>query len=180
MTGSEIRALAESYVDDTIPDEDALLWINEYLTEPELIEAFRKTEEQSLTVADSDTWYDRTSGHLSVVYIADSSGYEYKTPIEFNHDRTKLRGMTADTYIITSLILPTAMTALTETPDVHELFHRPLAAYMASKFKLAEYPEDKDGLRLMREAIEENKRIGRILLVPDKRPRGQRKKGTWQ
>jgi hypothetical protein len=180
MTGTEIQALAESYIDDSIEDGDALLWMNHFLQEPELIDVFRETEDQELTVADADTWYARTSGHLAIVRIINDDDEVYEGKVEFDYARTQILLDTADTYTITSIVMPDALSALSGTPDVNTVFHRAMALYIAGKYKLQDNDQNADGLRLVAEGMGQARRAASLLSVQDRRQYQRIKGRAWR
>lgn len=182
MTGTEIQTLAESYLDDEdIADADALLWINDYLAEPDLvINAFRKTSTQTLVVADSETWYARTSGHLNIVEIKDLDEDKYTGDYELNYARDYIRIPDPDTYVITSIIMPTASTALSGTPDMNVIFHRHCARYMAGKWKIKDDDTNNDGLRMVADGINGALRAAQLFKNQDKREHQKQKRSTWE
>jgi hypothetical protein len=181
MTGTQIQTLAETYLDgDDIEDTDALAWINDFLAEPQLVlEGFRKTGAQSLTVADSETWYGRTAGHLGIVEIQDSYNDKYVGEFELNYDRDKIRIPNPDTYAITSLLAPDALTALSQTPGISTIFHRHCARYIAGKWKLKDDDTNKDGLRMIAEGIQGTLGASRLLVDQEKREQQRQKRSTW-
>ena len=180
MTVEDIQTLAESYVDDTIEDADAIRWTNDFMEEAVLVEVFRYTAAQSLIVADSDTWYDRTGGHLQIVEILDSDSDKYTGEYEINYDRDEIRIPDADTYTITSITLPTSVTAIANTPVINTVFHKAMATYMAGKFKLQDNDQNDDGLRLVYEGIGKAKAAAKLLRSHDKREQSQTKRMTWE
>ena len=179
MTVTEIQTLAESYLDDDIDDADALLWMNDFLDEPELVEVFRYTATQTLVVTSDDTWYDRTVGHLAIVEIVDSEEDKYTGDFELNHDRDEIRGLPADTYTITSITVPTAVTAVGNTPVVNTVFHRAAAVYMAGKFKCKDNDQNPDGLRLIAQGMSKARSATRLLKDQDRREQQKVKRSTW-
>ena len=181
MTGTEIQALAETYVEgDSIEDDDAIKWINDFLHEPELImDCFRKTADQELAVSDTLDWYDRTSGHLNIVQILDSLEDKYRGSYELNHARDKIRFSAGDTYTITSIIQPTSISALSETPGISTIFHEACASYIAGKFRLWDEPGDEEGLRLVSEGIGKAKQAAKLLQRQDLREQTRQVRDVW-
>jgi len=180
VTGEEIQTLAESYIDDTIEDADAVLWINDFLREPDLIPYFRYTSTQEITVSDSETWYARTSGHLNIVEILDSDDDKYTGEYELNFDRDKIRIPDPDTYTVYSIIKPTKISALSETPVINEAFHEACSRYVAGKFKLEDNDQNPDGLRLMAEGRAMAKAASvELFRSHDRREQQKVKRCTW-
>lgn len=181
MTGAEIQALASSYVEgDKIEDADALKWINDFIHEPELVlEVFRKTAEQELEVSDTLTWHDRTAGHLNIVQVLDSMNDKYRGHYELNYERGKIRFPTGDTFTITSIIQPTALTVLTDTPDVNVIFHEACASYVAGKFRVWDDPDSEEGQRLIFEGINKAKQAGKLLQKQDLREHTRQVRDVW-
>ena len=87
FTGNDIKALAESIVDDTLIEEDVIENINMALLE--FAEVFRKTDTQEITVTDTDAWTDRTAGHLAVLKITIGQDYS-RGMLTLTDDRARL------------------------------------------------------------------------------------------
>jgi len=169
LTGTEIKALADSIVDDTIDPSDAVMWINDYVRHPDLVDKFRKTGEQEIEVTDSRAWHERTPGHLKVVDIVDDEGNGFSGGIELSHDRARIRIPRAGHFAVTSLVRPERYTNLEEEPDVNEVFHEPCAVYIAAEYKLKDNDQNPDGLRLLVEAMDKTASAATLLSVQDMR-----------
>lgn len=170
FTGNDIKALAESIVDDTLIEEDVIENINMALLE--FAEVFRKTDTQEITVTDTDAWTDRTAGHLAVLKIT-SGGKDYTGKFELTYDRAKIKFPAVGTYTITSLIAPDAITSLDDTIEVHDLFKPGIAQFVGAYFKLKDNDQNPDGLRMESKALSMIRRASSLIAQGDRR-QGQR------
>ncbi len=168
FTGTDLKTMIESEIDDTLDTADVVQNVNACLLEH--TEEFRKTGDQTVTVADSAVFYARTAGHLAVVKIADSAGDEYKGEWELNHDRTKIRIGETGTFTVTSLITPAFIAAVGDTIGVHDAFKLGMAKYIGACFKLKDNDQNKDGLRMKLEAAALLRKASSLLTSSDRRP----------
>lgn len=148
MTGTQIKALAETHVDDTIEDADALLWLNECQIEDLGVDA-RVLESAEIVVTSTTTWYDLPVDFLAMNEIETSTGAEYTGSYKIRGG--KIRFSTTGTFTLWYYKIPAELTALTETPEAHILLHRPLALFLAARFKSMDDDENPDAARLMRD-----------------------------
>lgn len=170
FTGNDVKTMAESIVDDTLITEDAIENINLALLE--FADTFRKTDTQEITVTDTDDWIDRTAGHLAILKIT-SEGRDYIGSFELTYDRSQIRFVTTGAYTITSLIAPDAITALTDTIEVHDLFKPGIAQFVGAYFKLKDNDQNPDGLRMESKALSMIRRASSLIAQGDRR-QGQR------
>ncbi len=142
MTGKQIKAAAEKYIGETIDDVDAIEGINQALVW--LGDRAGLWGEITIQAA-ADTWYDLPNDCLGVLEVQAASGQVQ----QFEKRDNRIRFAAGDTYTVRYRKLPPEMTALTEEPAVHKVFHRILATGLAAWWKLKDDDESADGLRLL-------------------------------
>lgn len=154
MTGTQIKTLAETLVDDTLTDANVIQWINKCQNEDLGPEA-RKLSNVSITVTDTTVWNDLPVDFLAVKEIINGSDTDFDNEYTGKY---KIRGAkilfdVAGTFTLWYWALPTAVTALTDTPEAHTLMHYPMAIYVAAQHRFleadADTEESNDGARLM-------------------------------
>lgn len=154
MTGEQIKALANSFVDDTLDNLDALGWLNECLIGDLGAEA-RLTGSAVINAVSTSTWYDLPEDMIEITEIEDASGNGYRGAYRVRDG--KIRFYTAGTYTVWYYKRPGEMSTLTEEPGAHVLLHRPIALFLASRFKSKEDDENPDAVRLMNEYREKKR-----------------------
>jgi len=143
MTGSEIRTLAESYVDDTIDDSNALIWMNEWLYQfTDNSEVYNTT---TITAADTATSYAIPDDLADVVSMTKDGSDWYGA---YGITAGAIRFSEAGVFVITYKAIPAVLTALSGTPDVHPLLTQTGALWLAMRFKQADDDENPDANRL--------------------------------
>jgi hypothetical protein len=142
MTGEQIKAAAERYIGDTLDPVDALEGINQALVW--LADRASLWGETVINAA-ADTWYDLPNDCIGVLEVAAASGEAR----EYVKRDNRIKFAEADTYTVRYRRLPREMTALTETPEVHQAFHRVLVTGLKAWWKLMDDEENPDGLRLL-------------------------------
>lgn len=170
FTCADVQDMAEREVDDVIDNDDVVSYVNSCFLE--YTEAFRKTAEQTIVVADADTFYDRTAGHLIVVKIT-NNGENYEGDWELNHERSKIKIKEKGTFVVESLIIPTEVADINDPVQVHDGFKLGFVKYVAGLFKLQDNDQNPDGLRLLGQADGLIRKASSLLTMPDRRP-GQR------
>ena len=168
FTGTNIKALIENEVDETLEDNEVIFAVNACLVD--LCEWFRKTATQSITVADEDDWTARTDGHLAVVRIADSDGEDYTGEWQLNYDRSQIKIGDTGTFTVESIILPTEISAVATAIGVNDVFKVGIARYAAGVYKLKDDDENADGLRMKAEGASLVIRASSLLIDSDRRP----------
>ena len=152
MTGIEVLALAESYVDDDIDQDDFVSWVNEcYL---EMGSDARVFDDTTLTIADSDTWYALPDDFVAVKEIDDypESGWYTVRDDKIKCDQTgaynlhysrqpvKLKATDMDEDLDDYPVL-----------DVHPRLGPAVACFAASRFRFKDEDRVYDAQRLMGE-----------------------------
>jgi hypothetical protein len=143
MTGSEIKLLAESYVDDEIEDSTALMWLNEWLYQfADDAEVYSDT---TMTASNTTTFYALPSDFSDIAAItvdgADYGGY-------YTIFNGKIRFASAGIFAITYKAIPAVLTAMSGTPAVHPLLTQTGALWLAMRFKQMDDDENQDANRL--------------------------------
>lgn len=164
MTGTQIKTLAETFVDDTIDANNALAWINECQIS-DLGEDAKATDSVTIAVTNTSTWYNLPADFIAVSDIEDSSGNEYQGTYRIRSGQILFP--VEKTFVLHYYKMPTELTALTETPEAHILLHRPMALFVASRHRALEADADAeelaDSVRLMNEyQIKKRKAITQI------------------
>ncbi len=134
MTITEIRAILEREIDDTVTAPNISAWV--YSAMVEIAKQYgRIAEAQQVAVA--DTFYDLPNDYLATSTIRDSEGEHY-----FDYEITEL-GQIAferdDTYDIEYFAMPEALptveaTMLATVPEVHLLFHPAIVDWCKHKY----------------------------------------------
>lgn len=144
MTGTEIKALAESYVDDNISDADALMWLNAWLnrlgTEANSIASI------VLNITNTASWINLPTGFLAVIEIVDTEDYSF-ADYKIRNGQIKLNSI--GEYTLWYSKKPATMASITDTPDTHVLLHSPAALFVAGQYKFKDDDENPDAMRLM-------------------------------
>ncbi|MEG6513163.1 hypothetical protein V6C32_14740 [Desulforamulus ruminis] len=149
MTGTQIKSLAETHLDgDIITDSDAITWINECQIEDLGLDA-RVSNSVNITVTDTTIWQNLPNQFLAVDEVRDINDSEYEGGYVLRNG--KIRFDQKGTFTVWYWELPIELTALTETPQAHILLHRPIALFLASRFKSQDDDENQDAFRLMSE-----------------------------
>jgi hypothetical protein len=143
MTGSDIKLLAESYVDDTIDDATALLWLNEWLYQ--FADDSEVYETTTITAADTVTGY-AIPDDLSDIVAITKDGIDYTG--SYSIRAGYIRFSQAGTFVITYKAIPAPLTAMSGTPDIHPMLTQTGALWLAMRFKQADDDENPDANRL--------------------------------
>lgn len=153
MTGEQIRILADSFVDDNLDTLDALGWLNECLDE--LGSEARQAGSVVINAASTTEWYDLPGDLIEITEVEDGQG-NYGGAYRVREG--KIRFYTAGTYTVWYYKRPGEMETLTDEPEAHVLLHRPMALFLASRFKSKEDDENPDAARLMNEYKEKRRK----------------------
>lgn len=167
FTGEDIRDIVYGEIDETLDDGEVIQHVNSCLIE--FAEEFRKTDTQSIVVTDTSAFYDRTSGHLSVVKITDSNGEDYDGEVEYSYDRSQIRFEDEGTFTVTSIVVPDAITLITDNINVNDIFKIGIARYVGAMYYLMDNDQDPDGLKMEARAIALITKASNILANTDKR-----------
>jgi hypothetical protein len=148
MTGIQIKTLAETHLDgDTIADADALAWINECVV-GDLGRDSYSLKSATLVQSDTTTWNDLPADFGSVHEI-EYDNQEYTE--NYRIRGSKILFQEAGTFTLWYYAIPAEITALTETPGTHQLLHKVISLFLASRFKSQDDDENQDAIRLMNE-----------------------------
>lgn len=179
LTGTDIKNIIEAETDEQLEDSEVVTFINSCLIEH--AEEFRKTSTQSIT-SDGDSWYARTDGHLSIVKITED-GEDWNGDWEISHDRTQIRFLEEGTYVVTSLIMPTPISAIGDTIAVNAAFELGIARVCEGLYKSKDNDQNPEGLRLKAEGGSLIRKAAGLLEAYDRRPgirlQIRRSAGDW-
>lgn len=146
MTGLEIKAAVDLYLDDTTDSTDALTAINEAISiigDMALI-----FDTHSATSYEANVWYNlpESCTYVDEININDGkntiyTGYRIKgNQILFSN---------AGNYIIHYRRQPNVLTSLSNTPEIHVVYHSALVTYLKAWARLKDDEENIDGQRLI-------------------------------
>jgi hypothetical protein len=144
MTGTDIVARAQRYVDDTIDSDDALVAINEAIDK--LGDLGLIYESANITAGTANGWYPLPVDMTSLVSVSDGNGNNYE---DFQQRGLEIHFSASGVYTVFYRKHPEGIAVLTETPPVHVSYHDTLCTYLKGWFKLKDDDESPDGLRLM-------------------------------
>lgn len=146
MTVSEILQLAGFHVDDIIDAVDGgMAWLNEGLF---ALGANALLFGTTTIDAESGTFYPLPADALDITEVLDAAGTFYTL---YRCRGGEISFFDAGTYTVTYRRLPASVSAVDDTPEVHQAFHPVLALFVASRFKSRDDDENKDAARLMGE-----------------------------
>ncbi|MBT9174306.1 MAG: hypothetical protein DDT21_02720 [Syntrophomonadaceae bacterium] len=159
--------MIEAEIDDTLIDADIVQNVNACLLE--YTEAFRQTSVQVITVTDTSMFIPRAAGHLAVVKIT-SGGKNWRGEWETTHDRTRIRIGGLGTFMVTSIVTPAFIAAVSSNIGVHAVFQLGMAKYIGGCFKLKDNDANPDGMRMKMEATMLINKASALLVSGDRRP----------
>jgi hypothetical protein len=134
-TGTEIKAWAQTLIDSgTITDANALIWINEFLTQKLGIYAYLiETDEQ--VGASDDTWIGLPDDYEDIFKVEsfadDTLEGESIDYTSFEIYNSQIRYKTAGNYINYYLILSEELTELDDSMTVDQCFNLACATWLA-------------------------------------------------
>ncbi|HWR54904.1 MAG TPA: hypothetical protein VN462_00230 [Negativicutes bacterium] len=170
FTGDDVKALAESFIDDSLIDTDVIENINLALLE--FASSFRITGNQEVTVGDVEAWYPRTGGHLAINGVT-CNGKEYMGKFELSYDRGMIRFPAAGVYVITSVAAPSPVASMEDLIGVNDVFKPGIAEYVGACFKAKDNDQNPDALRMESKAMAMISAASRLIGQGDRR-QGQR------
>lgn len=149
MTGSEIKAIVDAFVGETIDNALALIGINEGISKmgPIIVDSVASASYVK------NTWYSLPSGcsRVTEVNIDDDNNTIYNG-YRINSNGTKILFHDDDAYVIYYLRKPAKIVAITNTPEMHIDYHDSLATYLKGWYKYKEAIDDdekQEGLHFM-------------------------------
>jgi len=151
MTTQEVLTLAERYTEDEVISfgDGGKEWLNEALEALSTDAGVYGTK--SVVCDEAQTFYsfaDALHIPLDVIEVTDSNKELYTN---FDVRANQIRFADTGTYFVTYRRLPETITTEGQTLDIHELFKRPLALFVASRFKSYGDEKNPDATRLMQE-----------------------------
>lgn len=141
-------ALAESWIDDDIDEEDAILWTNAFMRD-ELNSHFWTTDTQMVDAV-AGTWYDLPVEFVKVESMKDVASGLFTRQYQISGRR--IRFSVAGTYQMEYLALSTPMTSLTDYFPAHRVFLSPLAYFLAGSWWQKEDSTEPDGPQYMQKS----------------------------
>lgn len=153
MTGQEILKEAERYNGFSIPEQDALAWINEALLRMGDLGLVYGVVEARMEPHIS---YELPPDAIHVVRVETFEGHPYEhyrligSQIVFSH---------AGDFRIIARKVPPKMDFLSEEPQVHVLYHPAIVMYVRGMAKLKDDEANQDGHRLVQMFEEESARV---------------------
>lgn len=157
MTGTEILAMASTHTEgDTVGVTEGLKFINEWL----LMDLGRDagiTDSEPITAVAADTWYNLPAGFIEETEILKDDKpywgtfYGINYTGDFDIRNGQIRFPYAGVFTVYYIRRPAAITTLTESPEVNEVFHYPGSLYVAMRYKYYDDEDSQDAKRLRTE-----------------------------
>jgi hypothetical protein len=138
MTVNEIRNEAQLYVDDTIEDADAVAAVNAALSDLGDMALVYDNTEIKVTRPD---WEIVDDDKIHVVEVLDSDGKPY-TKYQERGENIYIPDL--GTYTVWYRRLPKRVSTVTETPEIHRLFHECLVTFLEYWWKKKDDDESQD------------------------------------
>jgi hypothetical protein len=134
-TGTEIKAWAQTLIDSgTISDANALIWINEFLTQKLGIYAYLIEADEQVGASD-DTWIGLPDDYEDIFKVEsfadDTLEGESIDYTSFEIYNSQIRYKTAGNYINYYLILSEELTELDDSMTVDQCFNLACATWLA-------------------------------------------------
>jgi hypothetical protein len=134
-TGTEIKAWAQTLIDSgTITDANALIWINEFLTQKLGIYAYLIEADEQVGASD-DTWIGLPDDYEDIFKVEsfadDTLEGESIDYTSFEIYNSQIRYKTAGNYINYYLILSEELTELDDSMTVDQCFNLACATWLA-------------------------------------------------
>jgi len=154
LTGTEILAMASTHTEgDTVDNTEGLKFINEWL----LMDLGRDagiTDSEAITVVTADTWYALPADFIEETEILKDGQpywgtfYGVRYAGTFDIRNGFIRFPYSGVFTVYHIRRPAAIAALTESPEVNEVFHYPGSLYVAYRYKYYDDEDSKDAQRL--------------------------------
>lgn len=165
MTGSEIKAIVDSFIGETIDNAYALVGINEAISKmgPIVVDSVDSASYPA------NTWHSLPSNcsRVTEVNIDDDDNTVYNG-WRINPDGTKILFLDDDDYIIYYLRKPAKLSAITNTPEMHVDYHDSLATYLKGWYIYKEAIDDdekQEGMSFMAQFADEWRQVKHDLKV---------------
>lgn len=134
-TGTQIKAWAQTLIDtDTIIDDNALIWINEFLTQKLGIYAYLISLDNQAS-ASADTWIALPATYEDIFkvesFAASTLTGESIDYTSFEIFNSKIRYKTAGNYVNHYLTMPTELSAISGTMPTDKCFDLACATWLA-------------------------------------------------
>ncbi len=158
MTGSEIRAAAQRYVDELIDPDDALVALNQAIAK--LADMALVYSETQIQDAAAKAWYPLPANLTYLVHVLDADGNRYNA---FDTVDGLISFTDGGTYTIRYRRPPARLMDLGQTPELHESYHPCLVDYLIGWWELQQDNKSTDGQRHMEEFNEGATRVFNLL-----------------
>ncbi len=147
FTVDNAKTLAETNTDEDMTDAQALEWAKEFMRQK--VASRRWTEgTQEYEDATEDEWEDLPADFVSVVEMLDEDENAYE---DYEYRSGQIRFGADGTYTMHYRQFPTALSAVTATVPLPDIYLDPLAYFLASRYRSMDDSEDADALRWMAE-----------------------------
>jgi hypothetical protein len=146
---TDAKTLANSWTDETIADDDALLWGNEFIQNEVNSRAW--AESTAEFEATANVWYDlpvttpangetpAIAGFVRAVEVINSKNVAYSG---YTIRNKKIKFTATDTYILTYIGYPAALANITTDVPLQDAFKYPMAKFLLFKQLSVEYDDE--------------------------------------
>jgi len=159
MTGLQIKAAVELYIDDTLESTNVLTAINEAISIiGDMALVFDKVESDYK----ANMWYPLPAGctYVDEVNICDGTNSVYTG---YRIKGNEILFGSSNRYIINYRRQPRGIASLNDTPEIHEAYHQPIVTYVKGWVRLVDDEDSNDGLRLMAQWEKDIQRVYNML-----------------
>ena len=164
MKVSQIRHAAEMYCGKVVEDDMALDVVNEALdTIGDLSDIH---DEAEVVAADTVTWYELPGGTTNIVNVVDDMGDTYQ---KWQTRENTIKFGDAGTYSVLIKRMPDHVDSMSDEPECHVMFHRPISFYLRGYAKLATDDGNQDGHQQITRFMEEITRVAQVIRASRKR-----------
>jgi len=115
---------------------------------------------QTFNSVQSNSWNELDTRTLSIIEVRDSG--------EQIHNNWKVQNAEiyfyeSGSYEVLTKTMPNLVSAVSDTPDCHPIFYRPIIDYLRGMTKLRNDDTSQDGLRLVKSFYEQIKRAAKVI-----------------
>lgn len=141
FTISDVKELAESWINEAIHGNDALMWANEFI-QNEVGSTAWPEDTELYTAAMEGTWYALPSDFIRTVLITNDDGSECSG---YSIRNSKIKFDYTDSYIMTYVAYPGRLTNLTTAISLSDIYKYPMAKFLVFKYLKTGDEADKYG-----------------------------------
>lgn len=164
MNAKSIYELSKLHVDDTFPWVHAKRWLNEGIKLLAMVcEHGSKIIETITVTATQADYYEIPSASIGVVNVYIDSVSRDNRIQDYVEDGTRLWLPSEGVYFVEYQRPANDISLDSDIPEVHEMYHRPLSYWIASREKLRFNPQDADGVRLQGEFYSQARTVDSML-----------------